>query len=378
MIRIFKTTILVGIIAIIIFFGLRPKGSSPDNTIEWQPQNKAISLNRSGIAYIDDLRSYSPLFSSDDFTIQLKISVNHINKVGFRPLLMIHSGSDCDQLVIWQWGASIIAMNGDDYDYSRKAARLSAADILQPGVPVTISLTAGKGSTTMFVNGELFTKHTDWQIAIPRGGNKARLVLGNSVYAKHSWQGVVYGLDVYPKALSAEQISMLHSRGQSSGKYSGVVKGLEPLRYTFSQSNGRTISDLSEYQVPLIIPHQLVILKKAFMTAPWHRFSFNTVFLNDVLINVAGFIPLGIVLYWFIFHPLMKSAWHARAAALLSCFVLSFMIETIQVWLPFRNSSLLDLLSNTVGSALGVALISWYMKVQYGKEQPVQQREEET
>lgn len=67
--------------------------------------------------------------------------------------------------------------------------------------------------------------------------------------------------------------------------------------------------------------------------------------LPDVLVNVIGFVPVGIVL----------SARGPRAAVALAA-LLSVFAETMQLFSVARSPSIIDVITNTFGAALGVAI----------------------
>ena len=86
---------------------------------------------------------------------------------------------------------------------------------------------------------------------------------------------------------------------------------------------------------------------RRFLTAPWPRY----ITLEDVLVNIAAYVPLGFLLA----RALMQRARHAQAvllAALLTC-VLSIAMETIQMFLPSRIASNVDVLTNGLGGLIG-------------------------
>jgi glycopeptide antibiotics resistance protein len=76
-------------------------------------------------------------------------------------------------------------------------------------------------------------------------------------------------------------------------------------------------------------------------------------------INIIGFIPLGYFLF-LVFNlysqPLKTSAWRLIIPAIFGGITVSLIIETLQVYLPTRISSLSDLIFNTIGSGLGIIL----------------------
>jgi len=71
--------------------------------------------------------------------------------------------------------------------------------------------------------------------------------------------------------------------------------------------------------------------------------------LADFILNVLLFVPLGAALVYAGMRP--------RSAVILGG-MFSTAIELAQVWIPGRDSSLGDVLSNTLGAALGVALLA--------------------
>ena len=75
---------------------------------------------------------------------------------------------------------------------------------------------------------------------------------------------------------------------------------------------------------------------------------------NDGAFNICAYVPLGaaLVLVW----PRRIS--RRRRVGLTAAFavILSFLMETAQMWLPTRYASTLDMLANTVGALLGALL----------------------
>jgi VanZ family protein len=86
---------------------------------------------------------------------------------------------------------------------------------------------------------------------------------------------------------------------------------------------------------------------RRFLTAPWPRY----ITLEDVLVNIVAYVPLGFLLA----RALMQRAKHAQAvllAALLTC-LLSMAMETIQMFMPSRIASNVDVLTNGLGGLIG-------------------------
>ncbi len=84
-----------------------------------------------------------------------------------------------------------------------------------------------------------------------------------------------------------------------------------------------------------------------FLTAPFPR----PIPVFDVVANIIGYMPLGFLAVLAVYPWLRRS--YALAFGLACSASLSFVLESLQLYLPTRTSSNLDLLANTVGGAAG-------------------------
>jgi VanZ family protein len=84
-----------------------------------------------------------------------------------------------------------------------------------------------------------------------------------------------------------------------------------------------------------------------FLAAPWPRY----ITLDDVLINVAAYVPLGFLLALAL-GARLRAPWSVLAAAFLAC-LLSLAMEFVQAFLATRIASKVDLLANGVGGLFG-------------------------
>jgi VanZ family protein len=83
-----------------------------------------------------------------------------------------------------------------------------------------------------------------------------------------------------------------------------------------------------------------------FLFAPWPpRFP-----RSDIVINVAAYIPFG---FFFALIGRERSSGIRFAIGTAAGALLSFAMETVQMFLPTRDASTIDFLTNTAGSALG-------------------------
>lgn len=354
----FWTTLTAAVLLAILFFGLRPKGMRFENAVRLIPVKGAIAFEKNGIAFVDDVSSVRQAQPTDELTIEMAVLAGDNNGRGFRSLLMMHDGNDRRQLFVGQWESSIIVMNGNDYDHTRRLPRLSVKNAFSTDKVTFLTITASANGTYLYIDGRLAGADKNWQLTIPAQGKQLRLILGNSVTGKGSWTGEVYGLAVYGSTLPPETVKKHHDKWMQDASFTPDGKNDLRMLYTFKAQSGDWVPDRSGENQPLHIPTHPTVLKKTFLSAPWHQFKLNRSFLVDTILNVIGFIPIGAVLYgWLrqtrLFAPRTK-VW----ATLMICSIISLGIEILQAWIPTRSSSLMDWSMNTLGAWLGVWLFA--------------------
>jgi len=82
--------------------------------------------------------------------------------------------------------------------------------------------------------------------------------------------------------------------------------------------------------------------------------DFNRFIFRDVVVNIALYVPAGVTGH-LAFRRFGK-LWLSMAAPVLICTVWSATIEMIQLFVPTRDTSALDLATNVIGSMIGVVL----------------------
>ncbi|WP_370261672.1 VanZ family protein, partial [Limnobacter sp.] len=95
-----------------------------------------------------------------------------------------------------------------------------------------------------------------------------------------------------------------------------------------------------------------------FLTGPWIPVH-QTVLWTDIFLNILGYVPLGLLM---LLGLNRQPRTLDKLAVVLGCAALSLALESMQTFLPSRVPSKMDLLTNTVGAALGVALGSFFTR----------------
>jgi len=129
--------------------------------------------------------------------------------------------------------------------------------------------------------------------------------------------------------------------------------------YLFNDKNGKRAADQAIGSHTLYIPTKMVLLNKKILSLRRVPTNVDSSFVEDVLLNFIGFIPMGFV----IMMTFVKAAGFFRKRhiwmTISLCFGVSLTIEILQAWIPSRSSDCLDLLLNTFGALLGVMMYVW-------------------
>ncbi|HEY2119394.1 MAG TPA: VanZ family protein [Candidatus Acidoferrum sp.] len=238
----------------------------------------------------------------------------------------------------------------------------------QEGKIAFLTLTSGPNGTIVYLNGkqaQAFPKFT-----ISQNDLAGQIVMGTSPSDYDPWPGEVRGLAIYSKELTATEVvrHFINWTDQSASAVSDLNGAI--ALYSFDERAGNAIHSSIASGPVLEIPRRFSIPHKAFLRPPWKDFEISWDYADDVLRNIAGFVPLGFLLcaYWSMTRPPQRALLYTIIAGGL----LSFTIEVLQFFIPQRNSGITDIITNTLGAALGAGVaISAIGRMIFGTRKPV-------
>jgi len=350
------TSVLV--LLVMIYFGFRLKGFKLDNHVQWIEDGPGIIFNPSSIAYTE---GFFPSVGSDSrngISLEFAIAPKSINTYSFKNLILIHAGTDKNQLIVGQWRSSLVVMNGDDYSNKRKTPKLYFKLEEKIDEPQLITIVSNSKGTSVYINGQLRRTKKSLILRFPSVEKQGRLVIGNSLQLNHPWDGKLFGLTVYDYALSDVMIKRHQNAWHMGADFKAFGSDSPQALFAFDHGNGNKAYNHGRSGFELLIPARVKKLDVQLLTWPNVKTTRLDAFLKDVFVNLFGFLPLAFIL----FATLDRLKWtrykYLWGGVICFCFSFSFLIETIQAWIPSRNSSMLDLVLNTIGSALGVMIYS--------------------
>lgn len=350
--------LLAFVLLVTLIAGLDPKGYRFRNEVAWIAPGPGLRFGKFGGVHT------APFLTSGEaaalnragFSMETAFSLDRNTGGGYRFLVSFHAVEDRCQLVVGQWREQIIVMNGDDYSHRRGLPRIAADTSKCTTGNVLLTITTGPGGTRLYLNGRESAVDPDLHLTLPVEQKNGRLIVGNSVHAGNPWRGDVLGFALYPRVLSPDQVLRHLSEWASQNSFSSGQLHDPFVLYAFDEGSGGTARDASAHHADIEIPSRLVALgRRAF--APITRDINNMEsFVKDVTVNVLGFIPFGFLLASLL-RTSLRSNWKLALVTTAAGFLLSFVIELIQAWMPSRDSSLLDLLMNTTGTLLGTLIV---------------------
>lgn len=223
--------------------------------------------------------------------------------------------------------------------------------VFRKGERVFIALVSAGHSLDFYVDGVLKKSVSD--AALDGRDFTGTLIVANAYNEKLSWSGTVRGLALYDRALRPEEITEDYRSWRDKGRGAQNAVAAYSL-FSFDGPVSDRLRNLGTKGPDLIIPKSYFVFEPGLLVPFWKEYRPGWQYAVDLTVNVFGLVPLG-----FCFAALL--AWlKGRPRSLLYAALLGFLtsltIEILQAFMPTRFSGMTDLVSNTLGAALGAWL----------------------
>ena len=214
----------------------------------------------------------------------------------------------------------------------------------------------------VYINGEQRARSEILKGDFSNWDPSCSLVIGNEVTGDRPWNGKIYYVAIFDRSLTEEEIRQNYLSGlplkvnkESTKNTKFKTKSLV-ARYLFDEGKADVIHDGGPVLNPvsLFMPKYFKNKMKPFPGVSIDSLQSKSLFL-DIIINTLIFIPLGIII-----HGMLRTRFgltlKISLAALLAGTLFTLGIESMQHFSMTRNSSLMDVLMNITGTALGIAI----------------------
>lgn len=347
-----RLRILCGIVILAVLIGtLWPFNFFPPNRISWLAEANGIRFGGPGLVV-----SKAPLRAEGaepGKSCSLELLLRPASIEGSYTILSFYASNNPNQFQVRQWTDGLLVTQ--DIVNAQNKVKRTKFDVdhaFQQGRLVLLTITSGPSGTVVYLNArqtQVFRRFT-----ISQSELSGQLVMGTSPVDYEPWPGEVRGLAIYSKELTAAQVSRhygnwIGGRGADPPNLDGAV-----ARYAFTEGAGRDIHNTVVSGPDLEIPERFGVPHKALLESPAEEFEANWDYVYDLLRNIAGFVPLGFIIC--AYAGWTRSRRQAILCAILAGGILSFVIEVLQAYIPQRNSGTTDIITNTLGAALGAVL----------------------
>jgi len=334
---------------ITLLVGLLPRGNYKNNWVEADRKFGTTIFKEFGYASGTVSNFAEHTENETNTRLDITLTLHEQNEPNFRVLLFIGSGCKDEPFIIGQWRSQLIIMQGCDFSNQENRTRLSHD--MQPYLNqrTSVSVKINRSGAELQINdksvlseiGALYLapglSQSDGQghVLIGSTSNSIQpIYVGNTPDGQHGWTGSIAGLSI-------------HQTSQETGELS-IVRD-----YQFSAYDGKSdIVDASPASEYLHIPDPGQFpTQKRLVKIPVHALFKNQ--LLDVLVNLFGFIPMGIVAALLLVFYLGLRSVPLLIGTMLVATSVSLFIEISQVYIAGRSSNMHDLLLNCLGAGLG-------------------------
>lgn len=291
--------------------------------------------------------------SDQSCSLEILLRPAGIKSISLYTILDIYSPDRPSQFLLQQWRDDLsVSRDFVDPRNRAKTADFYVEHVFEQGKLLLVTMTSGPLGTFVYLDGSRMQVFSTFTIS--QSDCTGQIVMGTSDMDYRPWSGEVRGLAIYSRALAPEEV-LRHYRDWTDGRgaESPDLQGAM-ARYAFAERAGREIHNAVVSGPDLEIPKGFAVPHKAFLESPRKEFIENWGYAHDVLVNIVGFVPLGFLIcaYW----ACTRSPRQAILYTILAGGILSFVIEVLQAYIPQRGSGITDIISNTMGAALGAVL----------------------
>ena len=244
----------------------------------------------------------------------------------------------------------------DDPVHQGKRAKVYVDDLfLSRQQVVLVTISAGRSGTTIYADGTLVKKAPNFRLSSEE--LTGQLVIGNAPATTDEWAGQVSGLTLYDRELTVDEVSK-HYESWTKGKQASLAESDGAVAYyLFNEGEGNVVHNRVDPATDLLIPERFFVLQEEFLERPWNEYRPDWNYWKDVGINITGFIPLGF--FFCAYFLSVRTTKRAVLSTIAFGFAVSLTIEVSQAFLPTRDSGMTDVITNTLGTALGAIVCSW-------------------
>ena len=339
--------LIFGVMVVAAFW---PFSLRPENRVTWLGNEHGLRFAGAGIVLSPKKLDLPD--SSTTVGVSLEIWLEPSQERNSTALLSVSSRANPDQFRLRQAGDALLVWE-EPFASSRHSALTAfwVSHVFQAHQRSFIVISSGAYGTTVYANGVPTKRSSTFRVTDK--DLSGQLILGSAPDAYDTWRGEFLGMALFGRELTQAEVSE-HYQAWLRGRPE-VLKNDQPAAlYVFDEGGGNMVHNQMTSGFDLVIPRRFRIPFKPFLQSPWREFYFNRAYLRDVLINVSGFVPFGF--FFCMYFSWGQASRKTMFATIVLGAIFSLTIEVLQWYIPMRDSGTTDILTNTLGTALGAML----------------------
>jgi glycopeptide antibiotics resistance protein len=351
------------LLAVMLAVTLYPFNFFSANGVQWLSDERGLYFNGQGIAYTDKAKT---VCETETVSVVLWLKERFGSKNwGPKEIFSFNDGIASPPLVVGHWSSRIFLYSRFEKNKGDKWYELFRTKHRLPrGKSHLVTATFGGGVKAIYIDGELSNKSKTEIRDTIRAKFCGSLMIGNSPKIQNGWRGEIKGLAIYNRVLLPEEI-LKHSREVFQNGMLGLAEtsGCIAL-YTFDEGKGTKAESIVGKSRILSIPTSLIPpVRTILFNLPYYKDTRGEAwFVTDFLSNILLFVPYGVLFTTIILRKYTISFFLAFIIVTFAGCLLSFTIESLQLFLPTRSSVINDIYANMIGSGVGV-LIAYALKL---------------
>jgi VanZ family protein len=347
----------IGILAVVAIAAvlsgtLWPFNPWPANEVTWLAAGNGLRFGQSGVVFSEGpLHPAQENPSGKSCTLELLLRPATVGVSD--TILAFYVPNNPKQLLIRQWTDGLLVSHESlDANGKTRGIKFDVDHAFQAGKLLLVTMVFGPNATVVYRDGAQAQSFPRFTISPTEVSGQ--IVMGTSPVDYRPWLGEISGLAIYSRELSAAEVSRHYAQWISADTSAAPDLDGIVARYEFNERAGREVHSAVPSAPALVIPGSFNVPHKAMLTSAVKEFDPGRQYVEDVVENIAGFIPLGAIVC--IYFSFTRSRPLAIVYATMIGGVLSFVIEVLQAYIPRRVSGTTDIITNTLGALVGAAI----------------------